>query len=329
MASRKKPTVTSLAKELGVSRQTISNATHFPERVSPETLARVRAAMDAAGYVPSRVGRSLRTQRAGAFALRLFPTFDGINGNILDRFLHSLTSAAQERDQLIIVFEAHSHDDEVRRLRQMKNAGMIDGAILAGTIEGDPRPRALAEDEIPAAVFGRPWGEESSPLPWVDVDGAAGTATVTEHLIRAGHRAIGWIGWPHSGVGADRFAGFRRAAGDLFRDELCWHNEDRTDIGAEAAGVLRERGASAVVCASDTLALGVHSSGAFDIHHIVGFDDTPVARALGMNSVSQPVDEAARACLDAALALSHGNEATPHLLLAPRPALHAGIWGPA
>ncbi len=44
---------------------------------------------------------------------------------------------------------------------------------------------------------------------WVDVDGAAGTAAATEHLIDAGHRRIAFLGWPPgSGVGDDRRSGW-------------------------------------------------------------------------------------------------------------------------
>jgi DNA-binding LacI/PurR family transcriptional regulator len=55
------------------------------------------------------------------------------------------------------------------------------------------------------------------------------------------------------------------------------------------------------VCASDSLAIGAMSAavsaGRRDIT-VTGFDDTPVAAALGLSSVAQPLVEAAAHCLD-------------------------------
>ena len=78
----RRPTLESLATELGVSRQTVSNVLNRPGVVAEPTRERVAAAISAAGYVPSRAGRQLRTQRSHAIGIRLMPTFDGINGHI-------------------------------------------------------------------------------------------------------------------------------------------------------------------------------------------------------------------------------------------------------
>ena len=85
--------------------------------------------------------------------------------------------------------------------------------------------------------------------------------------------------------------------------------EDTVAGGASGAALLASRGATALVCSSDSLALGAMEKlreaqpGAFlpgqpagpdGRAAIVGFDDTPVAAALGLSSVAQPVEAAAR-----------------------------------
>lgn len=55
------------------------------------------------------------------------------------------------------------------------------------------------------------------------------------------------------------------------------------------------------MCASDTLALGAHRAALAaggDPATVVGFDATPVAAALGLASVAQPIDEVAHLCID-------------------------------
>ncbi|WP_347328071.1 LacI family DNA-binding transcriptional regulator, partial [Ralstonia pseudosolanacearum] len=54
-----------VATHAGISIATVSRAVNAPERVSPETLARVQAAMDALQYRPNALGRQLRAVRTG------------------------------------------------------------------------------------------------------------------------------------------------------------------------------------------------------------------------------------------------------------------------
>jgi DNA-binding transcriptional MocR family regulator len=56
MASR--PTLASLAEQLGLSRQTVSNAINAPERVKPDTLRRVNEMIVTTGYRPNAAASS-------------------------------------------------------------------------------------------------------------------------------------------------------------------------------------------------------------------------------------------------------------------------------
>jgi DNA-binding LacI/PurR family transcriptional regulator len=294
-----RPTLLSLAGELGVSRQTISNVINNPEIVKQETRDRVLAAIASSGYRPSAVGRALRTQRSLSIALRLYPAVDGVNGAIMDRFVHSLAVAAQQQGYRITLFAADSADDEVEVIDALHRASSIDVAILTDTHTGDARPAGLLAAGVPFVAFGRPWGERGDSHCWVDVDGSAGTEAAARSLRADGHARIGYLGWPAgSGVGDDRRAGWARAVSDLPGSAaLDLGVVDGARPGAEAAAELLARGATSLVCASDSLALGaltvfrgLRKDGRLPL---VGFDDTPVARALGMSSVHQPVELAA------------------------------------
>ncbi len=54
-----------------VSPITVSRVLNNPEAVSPETRARVRAAIDELGYIPNQIARSLRSNRTNTLALVL------------------------------------------------------------------------------------------------------------------------------------------------------------------------------------------------------------------------------------------------------------------
>lgn len=320
-----RPTLSSLARELGVSRQTVSNVINNPDIVRPETRERVQAAIKANGYRPSAAGRALRTQRSMSIALRLHPAVDGVNGAIMDRFVHSLALAAQHEGYRITLFAADSAEDEVETIDSLHRTSSIDVAVLTDTLTGDVRPSGLAAAGVPFVAFGRPWGAlAGSSHYWLDVDGSAGTEAATRSLIEAGHTRIGFLGWPTgSGVGDDRRAGWERAVVDLPGSAgLELGVDDGAQPGAEAASQLLARGATALVCASDSLALGalpvcrgLLSDGRLPL---VGFDDTPVARALGLSSIHQPVEVAAALLIGMVVDILDGRTpAHPQQLLTP------------
>lgn len=316
-----RPTLDSVAAHAGVSRQTVSNVINHPDVVRSDTIAKVRAAIDDLGYRPSAAARQLKTGRSRTFGLRLDPVRDGVNGLVLDQFLHHLVEAAQDIGYRVQLFTARDDAEELATFSSLLATSDLDGFLLTGTHHGDPRTAWLAVRDVPFVTFGRPWGAVARHS-WVDVDGATGTRAAVEHLVERGHARIGWIGWPRgSGTGEDRRAGWWQGMADAglpVRPE--WEAEvaDGVDEGRAAAARLAALpdAPTAFVCASDSLAIGAVTSG----RAVVGFDDTPVAAALGLTTVSQPLAEAAEVCLRLLVDRVEGRtpSAPDHQLLHPR-----------
>ncbi|GIG29958.1 LacI family DNA-binding transcriptional regulator [Cellulomonas marina] len=335
MHTQGRPTLEDVARRAAVSRQTVSNVLNAPHVVRSETAARVQAAIAELGYRPSAAGRALRTRRSRVLGLRMEPQHDGINGAVSDRFLHGLTEGAQERGYRVMLFTAPDDAAEIGQYDDLLDTADIDAFVLTATHHGDPRTGWLARRGVPFVTFGRPWdppdGSAPADHPWVDVDGAAGTRAAVEHLLALGHRRIGWVGWPEgSDTGADRRRGWAEAlaaAGvpQAALAELTAGVDDGIATGRAAATELLARpdGApTAFVCASDSLAIGVAAAlGDESRGAVVGFDDTPVAAALGLSSVAQPLQEAAGRTLDLLLHRLDGGHPPvpdPHVLLTPR-----------
>ena len=346
----RRPTLETVAARAEVSRQTVSNALNSPEVVRADTLERVLKAVADLGYRPHGAARQLRTNRSQIIGLRLEPTADGISGAVLDRFLHALTEQAQLRGYRVMLFTAPDDGAEIAQYGELVDVLQLDAFVLASTHHGDPRTRWLADHEVPFVTFGRSWPSAGQHVAasdpgapehaWVDVDGAAGTSAAVAHLLALGHRRIAYIGWPDgSDVGDDRLAGWRRsmrAAATVDPSELdglTARTVDGVGTGSAAATRLLSTAApSAFVCASDSLALGAlvvsrsraGASGG-QVPAVVGFDDTPVARAVGLTSVAQPLTEAAERAFTLLLAQLHGDRpssgrgwAGHQVLLAPR-----------
>jgi DNA-binding LacI/PurR family transcriptional regulator len=305
-------TLESVARHASVSRQTVSNVLNAPHLVRPDTLARVQAAIEELGYRPHHAARTLRTGRSRLVGARIEPRRDGVNGAVLDRFLHALTARAQDVDYRVLLFASESDDEECAVYDQLLGDHDLDAFVLTGTHVDDHRTAWLAERRVPFVTFGRPWGTVPGAAArhgWVDVDGAEGTAAATRHLTAAGHRRIAFLGWePGSEVGDDRRSGWSdlaAATGLPTPQEYDVGVPDGLDHGRKAAVELLglPEPPTAIVCASDSLALGAWTEitarglrPGIDIA-VIGFDDTPTAAVLGLSSVAQPLDEAASTCL--------------------------------
>ncbi|GGM09200.1 LacI family DNA-binding transcriptional regulator [Nakamurella endophytica] len=331
-----RPTLDSVAARAGVSRQTVSNVLNLPHLVRAETARRVSAAIAELGYRPHRAAQQLRTRRSRLLGLRVELS---AGDKVFDRFLHALTEAADLRGYRVMLYTAGDDEAEIAAYTELRGRWDIDGVVLTTTHPGDRRTAHLAGAGLPCVTFGRPW-DDSDHHPWVDVDGAAGTAEATRHLVGAGRRRIAFLGWPAgSAVGDDRLAGWAAAvaAAGLPAPEPGRSVNDPQEARRAADALLDTVRPDAVVCASDLLALGVLSAltargriAGRDVA-VTGFDDTDIAALVGLSSVAQPLSEVASECarLVTELVEDPRRADTPErLLLAPRLVVRDSSSGP-
>jgi len=333
------PTVDDVARLAQVSRQTVSNVLNAPDIVRPETRERVQQAIGELGYRPHASARRLRAGASSTIGIRLHPMLNGISGAILDRYLHALTEAAGLRGMRITLFVATDVDDEIRHYERLRADADVDALVLTATQYDDPRIAWLAREGIPFVAFGRPWGSADLDDPtrlWVDVDGQAGVNQATRHLIGRGLTRIGYLGWPAgSGTGDDRRRGWETAMADAFgpaqRDDLVTVTEEGVPSARIAIEKLFRDGTDleGLVCASDSLALGAMMAVREAGHPhfpVIGFDNTPVASAVGLSSVDQRLGDVAAATLELLMGptgqrvLPHGSDSreSNHRLITPQ-----------
>jgi DNA-binding LacI/PurR family transcriptional regulator len=326
-AGSRQVTIAMVAQRAGVSRQTVSNALNSPDLLKPETLARVRRAIEDLGYRPQSAARTLRTRSSRLIAYGIRPARHGRSTPVLDRFLHALSDTAGEAGYRILLFPAADAEAEAEAYDTLLREHSVDGFVLSDTTRGDRRQGWLHKHGIPFVAFGRSWGARDVG-DWVDVDGAAGTAQAVDHLVGLGHRRIAFLGWPRgSGSGDDRAAGWREAMRrhGLSPRGLRAFAEDEVEPAADAVRPLLDAGVTAVVAASDTLAMGCYRAlreqgrtPGRDVA-LTGFDDSPAAPLLtpGLTSLQQPLEEIGQECVRLLLARMASPTAPPVRTLLP------------
>lgn len=324
-------TIEDVAREAGVSRQTVSNVLNSPAIVRDQTRERVQNVIERLGYAPHASARRLRTRRSSTIGIHLDPYAGGISGVVLDRFVHALTERAGERGLRVVLYAARSPEEEIRRMADLSDGGEIDAVVITGTFHGDPRTGWLTARRIPFVSFGRPWGTDDVEDPahlWVDVDGAAGTSAATRHALETAGQRVAFLGWPQgSGTGDDRERGWRAALPAGVEAVRLESEESVAQARDVVAAAMQSREVDAIVCASDSLAVGAHLAAvAAGRPHlpVTGFDNTPVAEALGITSVEQLPERVASGALDlligatGTIALRAPSPGTAHVLVEPR-----------
>jgi DNA-binding LacI/PurR family transcriptional regulator len=314
----KRATLVDVALAAQVSRQTVSNVLNNPGKVTPRTLARVRAEIDRLSFRPNLAARALRIRKANALGIELNATGRRRLGNIQDSFLVELTITAREQDAHIITFAVENYLEPLAEYERLLATQMVRGFVLTNTRHEDPRPGWLREHGVPFVSFGRVWDDPSFTA-WADVDGGAGVAQGVRHLAEQGYGAIGYLGWPHgSPVGDDRRSGWVAATTELGIHDPALQEVPPQDIpfGAAAVQSLIKRVGigGAIVCASDTLAFAAYQvlrdlglrPGA-DIG-LVGFDDSDLAQTFGLSSLRQPLTEIAQTLLSCLIGAGAGAE---------------------
>lgn len=348
--------IISVAREAGVSLQTVSNVLNFPERVKPETKLKVLQAIEKLNYTPNLSARRLRSSRSSSIAVRVDSNAsiglgsEGLySGYIQDEFVYELVKAAEIRGIKVLTYTCQPSDDEVLKLKKLIDSRDVDGFLLTSTVEEDPRLKYLLGRNVPFLSFGRPWGSSSefaNSYPWIDVDGASGTRDATRMFWELGHRKIGYIGWkatsPHpikpKSVADDRLLGWSNSLAQLMELKSKKSMRDQCELGYESIASARESTGrllsrhpdiDAIVCASDTLALGAQMEIASlkKTIPVSGFDNSPTSRVFNFSSLDQNISEVASLALKVLMG-EEGNSirkstlprplSEPNLLIPPR-----------
>jgi DNA-binding LacI/PurR family transcriptional regulator len=336
------PTLATVAAEAGVSRQTVSNALNSPHLLRPDTLDRVRQAIDTLGYSPNRAARNLRTRSSHLIGLRIDRVVEGTANATMDRFLHSLVESSKDAGYHVLLFSSGVDSgegaddpsaaltDDVGGYEDLLRSTAVDAFVVTDTYRGNPQAGWLESRDAPFVAFGRPWDQPSASHAWVDVDGRTGVMLAVDHLVDRGHERIAWVGWQKgSFIGEDRRTGWVDAmhARGLATSRLSARGDDTVDFGRRAGlALLDTERPTAFVCVSDTVAMGIlHALAERGLAPgrdvaVVGFDDSIAAQVVppGLTSVRQPLEQVAVEIIDLLdHRLSHRPVEEPGRLLVP------------
>lgn len=300
-------TIKDVARQAGVSPKTVSRVINGEAHVRPavrDAVARVVAEMN---YQPNAFARSLSSARS--FLIGLF--FDDPACSYANDVLLGALDRARSLGRHVVIETVALHlPDWQARLEESLIGLKLGGAILTPPICDCEELIAIFERHSVPLVRIAP-GSDVDRTPHVRIDDRAAARTMTEHLIRLGHRDIAFIkGNPTHHSAHRRWLGFQDAlkAADMTLDERQVFQGDftfRSGIVAAEALLQGARPPSAIFASNDEMALGVLVAAMRaqiavpQKLAIAGFDDAQLARMAWpqLTTIRQPNSEMAAAAV--------------------------------
>lgn len=254
---RKSIRIKDIARRLGISVATVSQALNHPKEVNRSTRQEVLTLCEELGYVKPLKGRK-RTYHIAVISRDTYNFANDFYAKVCEQLL---LHAKQQKYNLI--FEPWP--DEQAELPLSISRRRIDGVIVLGHILRE-QALLIKQQQLPLVLCGHPLPDIE--LHTVMPDGKSGSYQACKHLIELGHKKIATIsgGAIFDPVARDRIEGYRYAlieAGlTVVEDYIViadFHLYTHADSALDKLFALAEP-PTAIVCASDTIAYKVHET---------------------------------------------------------------------
>ncbi|MET9479549.1 LacI family DNA-binding transcriptional regulator [Streptomyces sp. NPDC006638] len=295
----RRPTMVDVAREAEVALRTVSRVVNGDATVGEALALRVRRAIETLGYQPDERARQLRSGRTG--------TIGAAVRHIAEAHPVLRAIEATARGVGLNVVAMSTDDDEVREREAVLSmcGRRMDGIILEPIADGHQYLQPEIDSGLAVVAFDRPATGVS--VDTVLTDNRAGIRMAFEHLVRHGHRRIGYIGDDERVyTGHERAAAFRdclRGIGEPLDGLVHPGPVEQDRIAAALARLLGGTApATALITGNYSTTLGVIRALGADLGTValVGFDNFSLADLLrpGLTVIAQGDEEIGRTAIE-------------------------------
>jgi DNA-binding LacI/PurR family transcriptional regulator len=318
-----RPSISDVARQAGVSHQTVSRVINGSTYVLPETRALVEAAIEQMGYRPSAIARSMARGQTHTLAC--------ISPSLTDFTFASIIEGAEmearQHDYFMLSSSAADPQSFCDLVDELVGHSRVDGLIVINPY-ADERFEYIPQN-FPLVFVGA--RSHDSNICSVSLDDEKVAYEATRHLLALGHTRIALVTGPmEEDCSQDRAEGYARAlceAGRAVDQSMIVEGDWTATSGQDALLSFAEQGRlpSAVFAQNDRMAMGVmHAARDMGIHvpkqlAVIGVDDMPLASYFDppLTTMHQDIprigQEAARMLID----ILQGRNSTPRQLKLP------------
>jgi DNA-binding LacI/PurR family transcriptional regulator len=255
-AKRSKVTIDDVAREAGVAKSTVSRIINNAPGVKPVTKMKVNKVIEAMGFTPNLMARSLKTKLRRQIALAI----DDIRNPYYPELAWAAEQIAKQNDfRLVLINHYGNPSDELDVIKEA-NDMHVDGIVLLSISHPKTLAAAIKKASVPICLIGN-YGDEM-PADTVSLTRSEGYLAM-DHLIRIGRRRIAYAGGPLQMHRGQRYASYEKSLESNFLpvDPALIYSGERLSLqaGLEAARYFNslEPRPDAVFAANDMVAIGV------------------------------------------------------------------------
>lgn len=278
--------LTDIAKAAGVSTSTVSNVLNGKKNVGEETRERILSLCEEMHYEPNLIGKTLK-QGSNNTILFVFSDFDR---QFYLKIIQGISDYVYSKGYDLLICTN-------RNCEKYMNRSMTCGCIMLDVNSSDNIVLKKATKEYPIVVLDRIINE-----PYIKsmlVNNYAPEAELVRELIAKGCKRFAFISGLDTLDTRERYKALTdtlEANGLTLKREDYYSGDFREKSGHQAARLimLKESLPDVLICANDDMAIGAIK--AFkenglkipDNLSVVGFDDTELARAMGLTTIQIP-----------------------------------------
>ncbi|HEY7808361.1 MAG TPA: LacI family DNA-binding transcriptional regulator [Croceibacterium sp.] len=300
------PTISDVARLANCSPMTVSRVINGERSVREQTRQAVLEAIHDLSYKPNRAARRL----AGSDQARIALLYSNPSASYLSELLMGGLEQASLSDVHLVVERCEFERDEFAVVRRLTDSG-IEGFLLPSPLcDEQPLLDLLTQLGMSAVAIGAGVGPDHHSAVMIDEFQAA--YDMTEHIIKLGHKRVGFIiGNPHQTASALRLEGFQAAMaahglevppGYLAQGLFSY----RSGLDAATRLLNQPDPPSAIFASNDDMAAAtvavahrLHLDVPVDVS-VCGFDDTAIASTIWpeLTTIRQPIGEMSRRAIE-------------------------------
>ncbi|OYN96350.1 LacI family transcriptional regulator [Enemella evansiae] len=299
---RRSPSIRDVAREAGVSRQTVSRVINNHPSLRPETRDRVLQVIEQMRYRPNAVARALGRNSSHVIGVLA-----------LQRTQYGPIAAIQAIEEAAVAYGfvsftvplTDTSSDMIREGLEFLVSQQVAGIVVIAPQRPVLKEVTQLELDIPYVLLHSRVDDETDLE--IFADQRHGARLAVAHLADQGHRRIAHLAGPADWMEAEaRLHGYRDELTARGLDPLpVVHGDWSSASGAALADPIVASGATAVFCSNDQMALGlIHAVRLRNLSvpedvSVVGFDDIPEAAyfAPPLTTVRQDFASMGRRCV--------------------------------
>lgn len=249
-------TIDDIARDLGVSKTTISRAISGKGRISEATREKVKEYIKACHYRPSASAKGLAESRTYNMALVLPKSFIQLDLPYIRQVMNAICEEAFNWDYNILM--CLSTDEYPESLLRTLDNRKVDGVILSRTVENDALVDMLIERDMPFATIGSlPPSMSGKATVEADHDQVGGCWAFSKTILQSSRDKIALLGNDmRYVVNQSRLAGFNKAVEEVdFPRENIFQYAEIKDFRACAAATeeLLQKGVRRFIAMDDEI----------------------------------------------------------------------------